>query len=343
MKHFLSTFILISKAATGSGWNGRNRWRNCFPPASRGSAGGGWLSQDNCDERLGLSDWSRMAILEEIMSRLQAPPFSSQPGNAERVAALQARVRDLRARMNADDMAQTKQNFQLQISRQPDDIGLHENFALFLQATGDLPGSIAEWQRVHELIPQDYMPFFQMGRFLSMLGQLAEAETDLRTAVKLRPGATPGWFELGNVLAAQGKDPGALAAYAVARRQKPGDAEPILRMGKVHALLNQTAAAMEDFREAIKLKPGDWEPHYALGGELDSSGLDNEALPEFATAAQLNPGYSRAHFNYGVVLAKLGRLEDAQREFEKTLQLEPGYKNAQDSLAKIQFLKQNRN
>jgi Flp pilus assembly protein TadD len=77
-----------------------------------------------------------------------------------------------------------------------------------------------------------------------------------------------------------------------------------------------------------------------LAGELDAAGRENEALPEFAAAAQLNPNFSRAHFNYGVVLAKLGRLDDAQREFEETLRLEPGYKNAQDNLAKIQFLKQ---
>lgn len=313
-----------------------------LPAGIARSAGGAWLSQDNCDERLGLSDWNRVAIIEAMLSRQQAPPFSSQPGNAERVAALQARVRDLRARMNAGDMAQTKQNFQLQISRQPDDIGLHENFGLFLQATGDLPGSIAEWQKAHELIPQDFMPFFQMGRFSSTLGQLAVAETDLRTAVTIRPSLTQGWFELGNVLGAQGKYTGALAAYAVAHRQEPGNERVLYRTGAAYAILNDRAAAMEDYREAIKLNPGDWEPHYELGGELDAAGKENEALAEFAEAARLYPDYSRVHFNYGVVLAKLGRLDDAQHEFEETLRLEPGYKNAQDSLAKIQFLKQNR-
>jgi len=57
---------------------------------------------------------------------------------------------------------------------------------------------------------------------------------------------------------------------------------------------------------------------------------------------KLNPGYSRTHFNYGVILAKQGRLADAEHEFEEALRLEPAYKNAQESLAKVHILEQQR-
>ncbi len=307
-----------------------------LPPGLRQQAG--WLSKAECELRLGLSDWNRATIWDLMARRLQMPPFTSQPGDAERVAALDARIRKLRTHMDTNDAAQARKNFQTQLDGQPDDFELRENFALFLQATGDLPGAIAEWRRVHELIPQDYLPYFQLGRFLSGSGDWAEAEADLRTAIQIRPSLTDGWFELGNVLAAQGKYAEALANYAVAREQQPQNAEMILRIGKVHALLNQHAEAARCFREAIQLDPAGWEPHYELGGELDAAGQLDAARDEFAAAVRLNPGYSRAHFNYGVLLAKLGQLPAAQSEFAEALRLEPGYQNARAALAKVQML-----
>jgi tetratricopeptide (TPR) repeat protein len=303
---------------------------------------GGWLAKPECDDQLGLSDWNRATVWGDMAGRLQVPPFSSQPGNAERVAKLQARVRELRAGMDTNDAVQARENFLTQIAREPGDFELQENFALFLQATGDLPDAISEWRQVHDLIPQDYLPYFQMGRFLSSRGQWAEAEADLRTAVKIHPSLTQGWFELGNVLALQQRYAEALENYAVARGQQPRDAQTIFRMGKAYAELQQPAEALQCYREAAKLDAGDWQIHYQLGGALDAASQLDESLAEFAAAAQLNPGYSHTHFNYGILLAKLGRLDEARREFAEALRLEPGYKNAQDALTKVQMLLQQR-
>ncbi len=305
----------------------------------------GWLAKTDCDALLGLSDWNRVAIWDQMAGRLRIPPFSSQTGDAERVARLETRSRELRTHMDTNDMARASQNFQLQISREPNDFELLENHALFLQATGNLPAAITEWRKVHELIPHDYLPYFQMGRFLSTGGQWAEAETDLRTAVKIYPSLTQGWYELGNALALQQKFPEALASYSVAHYQEPQDAPTVFRMGKVHAAMNQPAEALECYREAAKLNSADWQIHFQLGGALDAANQLDAARQEFGMAARLNPGYSRAHFNYGVSLAKLGRLDEARQEFSEALRLEPGYKNAQDALGKVQLLmeRQSRN
>ncbi|HUD83800.1 MAG TPA: tetratricopeptide repeat protein, partial [Candidatus Saccharimonadales bacterium] len=65
----------------------------------------GWLPEPECDQRLGLSDWNRATIGDQMAGRLQVPPFSSQAGNAKRVAKLQARIRELRASMDTNDAA----------------------------------------------------------------------------------------------------------------------------------------------------------------------------------------------------------------------------------------------
>ena len=307
-------------------------------PASLPRRRQAWASQAECDDLLGLSDWNRALVLEHMAARMQTPPFSSQPNNPERVSDLQARARQLRARMSPDAATAARGNFQKELEKWPDDFRLRENFALFLQAAGDVRQAIAEWRHIQELTPHDYLAYYQLGRLLGGQNQVGEAETQLRTAVQMHPSLTEGWLELGNVLAMQNKYADALASYAVARNQRPQDTQTLDRMGIVYGLSNQHAAAMQCYREAIQWNPANWEPHFELGGELDAAGQLDQARDEFAAAVKLNPGHSRAHFNYGVLLAKLGQLPAAQQEFVEALRLEPGYKNAQDSLAKVRGL-----
>jgi tetratricopeptide (TPR) repeat protein len=299
---------------------------------------GDWLTQEQCDQALGLSEWNRVAVWEHMVGRLSVPPFANQSGNSNRVASLQARVRALRSREGTNDAFATRDNFQRQLARTPDDFFLRENFALFLQSIGDAASAIAECRRVHDLIPHDYVPLFQLGRLLAEQGQWGEAESDLRAALKIHPALTEGWFELGNALASQQKFSEALDSYTVARDQRPQDGQTVFRMGKVYALTHQPAAALGCYREAAKLEPSDWEIHFQLGGALDEAHRADEALAEFAAAARLNPGSSRTHFNYGVLLAKKGRLEEARQEFSESLRLDPNYQNARDALVKVQIL-----
>lgn len=299
----------------------------------------GWLTPTECETRLGLSDWNRTAVLEHMAGRLQVPPFSSQPNNPLRLEKLAAQAKDLRAKFSAENAAATKTNFLTLIARTPEDFYVRQNYALFLQSLGDRPAAAEEWRRVHELLPHDFLAYFQLGRLLSLQGDKTEAEAQLRMAVKLRPSLTEGRIELGNVLAAQNKFSAALASYAVAQTQRPRDAQTIFHIGKVHALQGDRARAMELYRESVQLNPANWEAHYELAGELDAAGQLDEALTEFSAAAQLNPKYSRARFNLGVLLAKHQRLDEAQREFEEALRLEPSFRGAEESLVKIQILR----
>lgn len=305
----------------------------------RGAATNGWASQDICEDRLGLTDWNRSLVIQHMIGRLQQPPLSGQFENALRVAGLQQEVNELRPQMNAEAAAVAQEKFLKVLARVPEDYMVRENFALFLQSLGDLPGASAEWRRVGNLLPQDYLPCFQLGRLLGMQNQLTEAEASLRQALALRPSLTEGWIELGNVLAMQEKYDAALASFAHARQQRPQDAQIVFRSGKVLARMNRHLEAMDHYRAAIAINPGNWETHFELGGELDAANQLDAAREEFAEAARLNPNQARPHFNYGVLLAKQNRLDEAQREFETSLRLDPGFAKALEYLAQLQALK----
>jgi tetratricopeptide (TPR) repeat protein len=309
------------------------------PGITSAAATNGWASQADCELRLGLSDWNRAFIYQEMIGRLEKPPLSGQLDNADRVEKLEAHMRELRSRMNATDGSNSEADFQMALQRAPDDYILRENYAVFLQSIGNLPQATAQWRQIHKMLPQDFLANFEFGRMLELQGQWADAEPSFRRAVELRPTLTEGWIELGNVLAYQGKFDDALASYATALKQRPRDAQTIFRSGKVFAKLNRHGEAVEHYRTAIRLNPSDWELHYELGGELDSAGQMDAAGKEFGEAARLNPDNAQARFNYGVLLAKLGRLDDAQREFEEAIRLEPAYAKAQEYLAQVRILK----
>jgi tetratricopeptide (TPR) repeat protein len=297
-----------------------------------------WATQEACERRLGLSDWNRSSIIQGVIERMQQPPLSSQLGNGERMKKLETRVTRLHSQMNPVAATNVMEAFQTALAQCPDDYCLPENFALFLQSVGGLPGAVAQCRRVHDLIPQDGIADFQLGHLLEIQGQWAGAESSLHEAVNIRPSLTEGWIELGNVLASQNKFTEALASYSTAHKQRPRDAQIVCHRGNVLAKLNRHAEAMEQYRAAIKLNPADWEPHFELGGELDAASQLDAARDEFGAAAGLNPNSARTHFNFGVLLAKQNRFNEAQREFEATLRLEPAYAKAREYLAQIRTL-----
>ncbi len=301
-----------------------------------------WLSQDACDGALGQSDWNRITILKQMAGRLQQAPFTSQMNNTEREEQLWKRINILNTNLDATNKMRSRQNFEEQIEKRPNDFELLMNYAVFLQAVGDMPDCIQTWQKVRNLVPYDYLAYYQLGRFLGSSGNSMEAEADLDEAIRIRPSLTEAWDDLGNVQAGEQHYAEALSSYATALKQNPLDAQILFRTGRVYSLMHQTAPALEYYEKSADLNPENWEIHYALGGLLDQSGATSGALQQFEKATRINPSNFRLHYNYGVELAKCGKLEEARQEFIQTLQLEPAYTNARQALDQVDLLLNNK-
>ncbi|MDB6068553.1 MAG: hypothetical protein JWR26_4761 [Pedosphaera sp.] len=315
---------------------------NFLPLAIRSHGATDWLTQKVCEERLGLTDWNRCEVIDGVIRRMRQPPLSSQPNNPGRVAALQSRLKEMRNGMNAAAAAKAREVYAEALKRSPDDYYLHEKFADFLVATGDLGPAIAEWQKVRVLIPQHYLAYFEVGRLLGLQGKLAEARSSLLQAIKLRPVSSDAWFELARTYAMDGKLDLALKDYEQAQRLEPQDYRIYCDMGKVLAQLNRRPEAAQRFRDSIRINPDYWEAHFALGGVLGSDNNIAEARTEFETLVRLNPENPIGHLNLGVALMKLGQLDGAIFQFGEAIRLDPGNKLAADYLGQVQALK-NRN
>lgn len=302
-----------------------------FPPTTNG-----WISQAECEQQLGLSPWNRSQVIHLMVERMQVPPLNSQANNEQRRGALESRIQSELARLNPAQAAQTRQNFELLLGQRPDDFFLRENFAVFLELSGEVPAATAQWERFRALLPQDPLGYFEAGRLLVRQQHSAEAETLLRRTLAIRPSRTDGWIELGNALALQQKYPEALGCFTTALKQDAHDPQTLLKRGKVLAHLNRHAEAMASYRAALALNPAEGLTHHELALELIAAGQVDAAGPEFGQAAQFAPDNVALRFDYGTWLLRQQRWSEAQSEFAAVLRLEPGNLRAQKQLGWLQ-------
>ena len=313
------------------------RVENLLPAAATNHATDHWAEQDVCERWLGLSDWNRAGVLEDILQRLSQPPFSAQSNHAEREEAVRAQIRELRGRMeNAAARVQASGLYVEALQRAPGDHRLHENFAEFLEDTGNLPQALTQWQRVRELIPQHHVAYFQSGRLLLRQGKLSEAEPQLSQALALRPDLAEGWLELGKLHALEGRTELALKDYDRERQLVPEDYRVYYHLGQALSKLNRRAEAIQNFREALRLRRGYWQARYSLAEELAFNGQNQEALSQFEEVLRLKPDHAMAHLNLGVAFFKLGRMNEAKQQFAEVLRLNPENRMAVDYLRQLQ-------
>jgi tetratricopeptide (TPR) repeat protein len=294
-----------------------------LPGAATQAARGEWATQDACERQLGLTDWNRVSVINEVIGRLQSPPLSTQTNNAERLAAFQAWQAELRARIARTPLAEVRAVYDAALRLSPDDSVLHENYAEFLEATGDTATALAERRTVCRLRPHSYFAHYCLGTLLKEQRQLPEARQALERAAALHPGASDVRLELGATLAAQKEWAAAHRELALARQLDPTNPRVALFLGDVLARLNQPAAALASFREAIQLKPDFVEARYRLAEHLATQGQLADAVAAFEEVLRRDPNHVKAHLNLGVALARLGRLPEAVRQFDETLRLDP--------------------
>ncbi len=149
--------------------------------------------------------------------------------------------------------------------------------AHLLEQGGDAEGALAELSAAIATAADPLPILVKRGELLARVGQPAEAERDLRDAVRQRPTFAGAHFHLGVTL---------------------------LRRGRA-------SEAADALREALRLAPDDPEGHYHLGEALEAKGELAAALDTLERAARLLPGDGRAFKLMGRLLDRLGRTDEA--------------------------------
>jgi predicted CXXCH cytochrome family protein len=138
-----------------------------------------------------------------------------------------------------------------------------------------------------------------LGTFLAQRGDVARAEKELESAIRLEPSSIPAYVNLADVYRAQGRD---------------ADGERVLRDGLAGA---SKSGAL----------------HYALGLALTRLNRADTALREFTRAAGLEPGNARFAYVHAVALNSAGKTDAAIAALRAALTTHPNNGDILSALA----------
>jgi tetratricopeptide (TPR) repeat protein len=196
-----------------------------------------------------------------------------------------------------------------------------------------------------EATRDNYIAEHNLGAYLmDQPGQIDEAISHLREAVRLRPESGQSHSDLGTALAKLGRIPEALPEFQAAARLLPDNAIPHNNLANALADSGRLPEAMAEYQTALRLNPEytaaknnlariEAALHYRAGIELAKQGKLREAVPQLEESLRLNPGNPEAHNNLGVILQQIGgRQADAIAHFREALRLNPDYADARYNL-----------
>jgi tetratricopeptide (TPR) repeat protein len=296
---------------------------------------GAWASQVDCENRIGLTDWNRVRVLESVVRRLQEPPFTGQPNHAEQIRRLFEQLLAIRVELHPRRYLETEDVYTQALKREADDPRLRESFAEFLETSGQLERAESEWEQVCRLLPQHTIAWYQRGRVLGLLRRWEAAEQCLATALQLRPDFGEAQLELGQVYRQQNRPEAALAEYRAVQSRHPENARVLVMLADLLAAQGKREEAFDLLREAVRRQPTYWEARYLLGVEYAVKEQVAEAEREFQEVVRLRPDHVLARLNLGIAQVRLNRFAEARRQFEKVLEVDPENQRAKQHLASL--------
>ncbi|HRY48012.1 MAG TPA: tetratricopeptide repeat protein [Candidatus Paceibacterota bacterium] len=311
-----------------------------LPQALKASQTAEWATPEACALRLGLTDWNRHAIFEEVYRHLLDAPYTHQVNSANFVRQHFDDLNRLKTTVRSGHVNQARAVYEESIAFRPQDFWLYENYAEFLEATGDTAKAELAWKKVAELLPHHPLGHYQSGRLLVRQRKFDEARMALKQALSLRPDLGEVYMELGQLAGGRGEWDEALRHFADAQRLRPNDARILMYRADLLARQQNRPEAILNLRGAIELKPSYWEARYLLGVEWAVDEKIAEAQAEFAEVVRLRPDHVLGHLNLGVALALQQKYAEALEHFQETLRLDPQNQSARQHIETIGKMQQ---
>jgi tetratricopeptide (TPR) repeat protein len=177
--------------------------------------------------------------------------------------------------------------------------------------------------------PSDFTAHFNLAAALEFSGkdpgQLQEAISHYRAALRVKPDSAVTQNNLGAALQANGDPGAAITHYSKAVALNPGYANARYNLGNALLSAGKVDEAIIHLRESLRLRPDDAGALNSLGSALATQGKVNEAIAAFAESVRLNPANTDAHINLGFVLASQEKIDEAIAHYEQALRLKPEF------------------
>lgn len=204
-------------------------------------------------------------------------------------------------------------------------------------AANDNAAALEAFTKAQGASPRDPRAFYMRAAVYQKLGKNAEAEADLRAALRLDPKLYDVRAELGALLTDSGRAAEAEELLSAVVAERAEHFEAWYNLGVARDALARWPQAVEAYRRAARLKPQDADVRVNLATALRRSGKIDEALAVAREAVTLAPDDAQAHLNLGLLLAEHKQLDDAVGELTAATRLQPNMHKAWWRLGVVQL------
>jgi len=199
-------------------------------------------------------------------------------------------------------------------------------------AAGDKQSAEHKARQLLDKHPEDSMLLHLLGTIVRSNGDLPEAESFVRLAVKYDQSCSQYHQSLGDILQLQDRRDEALVCYQKSLELDRGNYLAHLNKGKALQDMGAFDKALACYQKALSIKPDYPEAYYNAGIIHKSEGRINDAIECYNKCLAMKPEMVHAHNNLGNALQAIGRLSEAVACYQKALELNPRYIEAHNNL-----------
>lgn len=217
--------------------------------------------------------------------------------------------------------SEAKATLEKHLIEHPRDIDARRMLVRVLAWSGDLDGARREVAELERRLPDDPLPWIELGHAFELTHRFDEALAAYDAAASVAPQSPAGPREGGMRLARWGEPEGAQPRLEEAVRRGARDAEIFHALGLVRVHLRDLDGAEEAYQEGLRSDPRSAENLLGLATVAVVRGDAKGALAAYDRLLARKPDFSAAELGRAWALAKLGRKRDAESALERATEL----------------------
>ena len=207
------------------------------------------------------------------------------------------------------------------LAKKPDDIGARRLLVRVLAFEGQLDEARAEVAELERRLPNDPIPWIELGHAFELTHRYDEALAAYDTATETAPASPAGPREGGMRAARWGEPETALPRLEEAARRGASDAELFHALGLVRLHLHDLDGAADAYNKGLLADPKSTENLLGLASVAVVRADPQAALDAYDRILKQRPGYAGAELGRAWALARLGRKDDAKRAIDHAAEL----------------------
>ena len=207
------------------------------------------------------------------------------------------------------------------LAKHPDDVPARRLYVRVLAYSGDIDGARREVAELEKRLPNDPVPWIELGHAFELAHRFDEALAAYDTAASVAPASPAGPREGGMRAARWGEAEEAASRLEEAVRRGARDAETFHVLGLARLNLRDLDGAEEAYRQGLAADPKSTENLLGLATVAVVRNDPAAALAAYDAIVARKPSHAAAQLGRAWALAKLGRRTEAERALDRAAEL----------------------